>query len=154
MIAGRNHVCASMFFSGANLLELARDGYVVDGDFIARGLARNEDEFLAATGKELSLLWHAPFYKATQAMKDAGARAGYEYFEAGRFSLDAADYADGNGGRWHMKSSEIVLFYVENSFPGCRIPVTIGKSSSGRADYLYQKLDLLVDALIFEGFSF
>lgn len=154
MIAGRNHVCASMFFSGANLLELARDGYVVDGDFIARGLARNEDEFLAATGKELSLLWHAPFYKATQAMKDAGARAGYEYFEAGRFSLDAADYADGNGGRWHMKSSEIVLFYVENSFPGCRIPVTIGKSSSGRADYLYQKLDLLVDALISEGFSF
>jgi hypothetical protein len=37
--------------------------------------------------------------------------------------------------------------------PGSIIPVRVGQEEDGRGDYLYQKLDVLIDALIERGYS-
>lgn len=78
-IANANVVCASLFFTS---LDFASGEFVIDEEFVRRGLARNEDEFFALTGKELALLWHAPFYHATDAIREFGKNAGYEYVDA------------------------------------------------------------------------
>jgi len=56
-IALNNYECGSMFFT---ISDLTGDSFVMDEDFIRRGLARSEDEFYDCTGNELLLYWHAP----------------------------------------------------------------------------------------------
>ena len=77
-IAQSGHECAAIFFYNVNLM----DNVVYnDRTFIARGLARLEDEFLACTGKELSLYWHAPWNKADKKIREEGKAAGYTYID-------------------------------------------------------------------------
>ena len=58
-IADSGHEVGSLFYAYFNMTD-AR--FTVDSDFVKSGLARNEDDYYAATGRELSLLWHAPYY--------------------------------------------------------------------------------------------
>ena len=53
-----------------------------------RGLSRNEDDFYGATGQELTLLWHAPYYVTSPMILAAGARAGYRYVSGDVTVLD------------------------------------------------------------------
>ena len=140
-----------MFFTNA---DLTGKGFVISEDFIRRGLARNEDEFFAATGKELNLLWHAPFYKANQEIKTAGVNCGYRYVEAGRYSLDTITLEEAARGKpGYMSASQIIDFYAENVVDGDVIPVSAGISVGSRTDYLYEKLDLLLGTLLNQGFE-
>lgn len=143
--------CGAMFFTNA---DLTGKGFVISEDFIRRGLARNEDEFFAATGKELNLLWHAPFYKANQEIKNAGVNCGYRYVEAGRYSLDTITLEEAARGKpGYMSASQIIDFYAENVVDGDVIPVSAGISAGSRTDYLYEKLDLLLGTLLNQGFE-
>lgn len=148
-IVAAGHECASMYFSTADLTE---KGFIIDEEFIRRGLARNEDEFYAVTGKELNLLWHAPFYKANESIKKAGELSGYRYVDASRLSLDSRTLADSNG--WYLSADDIIRFFAENVSDGMVIPVTVGMPAGSRDDYLYEKLGLLIGNLLEAGCDF
>ena len=77
-IAKSGHECAAIFF---NNIDLTNKYIYSDPKFIAKGLARLEDEFFQTTGSELSVFWHAPFNKADQKIRDEGAAAGYQYID-------------------------------------------------------------------------
>ena len=63
----------------------------MDEDFIRRGLARNEDEFYQCTESELSIFWHAPFYKTTEQIIEYGKNAGYTYIDLKTENLEQSD---------------------------------------------------------------
>lgn len=150
-VAASGYECASMFFTTA---DLTAKGFVVDEEFIRRGLARNEDEFFAATGKELSLFWHAPQYKATDAMKKASAASGYRYVDCGALSLDTQTFERALLQKEnYFTASEIISHYAQNAHSGDVIPIITGISDGSRSDYLYDKLDLLITALWDAGFE-
>ena len=146
-ILSSGYECASSFYSSANLLQ---NNFVIDDDFIKRGLARNEDEFFATTGKELSLLWHAPYYVSNSAMKKAGESAGYKYVDAftkfnDRVTLEEQEKSQS---KIYFSSSELIEKYLENLYDGMIIPITLGNSSGSRFDYLYENFDLLISAIL------
>lgn len=143
------HDCASMFFTASDFREKR---FVIDEEFIRRGLARNEDEFFAATGAELSLLWHAPFYSADKKIKSYGEKSGYKYIDMSRLSLDTTTFeSDKNH---YLDASELVEFYVSNAEDKMIIPISTGISKGTRGDFLYEKLALLIEDLLEEGFEF
>ena len=152
-IVASGYECASQFFTAA---DLTGKDFVVDDDFIKRGLARNEDEFFAATKSELSLFWHAPQYKATAAMKQAGEAAGYHYIDAGKLSLDTVTLegaVSGGGRTQYLTASQIISYYISTVQAGYVIPVSTGIARGSRSDYLYEKLDLLIAALLDADFE-
>ncbi len=71
--------CASAFYTD---MDFSSRTFYIEKDFIRRGLARNEDEFFDATGKELSLMWHSPNYYADEKIVTAGEECGYYYIHA------------------------------------------------------------------------
>lgn len=151
-IAQSGYPCASMFFSDA---DLTAGDFIVTQEFIRRGLARNEDEFFALTGRELNLLWHAPFYKSSENIKKWGTDCGYRYIEAGRFSLDTVTLEDAAGGKpGYLSAGQMIDFYSENTQDKAVIPVSTGIAGGRRTDYLYEKLDLLIGTLQNQGFEF
>ena len=140
-----------MFFSCADLVE---NNFIVDKDFIQRGLARNEDEFFNATGKELSLYWHAPFYHSNQLMKTAGTEAGYNYVEVFNKFNDRITFEESKeSGKEYLNASSLVDSFAENLYDGIVIPVSIGTMDGTRRDYLYEKLDLLISSILENGYE-
>ena len=144
--------CASSFYCNANLLD---DSFTIDSDFIKRGLGRNEDEFYAATGKELSPLWHAPFYLADEKMRRAGSAAGYTYVEACTEPSDRITLEESMlFGKPYKNASQIIDELASSLTDGMVIPVNVGALPSGnRGDYLYQKLGILISAILNKGYS-
>jgi peptidoglycan/xylan/chitin deacetylase (PgdA/CDA1 family) len=155
-ILASGHSCASMFFTAA---DLSTEGYRIDEDFIKRGLARNEDEFLSATGKELSLLWHTPGYVVNDAIKKAGREAGYTWVNKGLAPPDGVtlEIAGTKKIPYYSASDMIETIYrvlsASNSREGFVIPVSVGVSNGTRKDYLYQKLDLLISVIVEAGYE-
>lgn len=125
-IVASGYECASGFFAMTDLTSSV--DFVIDEGFIKRGLARNEDEFYATTGTELSLLWHAPSYRANKTILAAGEKAGYRYVDA-------------------VVSEESVETLIEKVVPsvydGMIIPVCVGTDT--------QKIDLLISSLLDSG---
>ena len=151
-IVGSGHDCASMYFSAA---DLTSGGFIIDEEFIRRGLARNEDEFYAATGRELSLMWHAPFYKASAEVKRAGEASGYRYIEAGRLALDTYTLEKAaDGKKWYLGAKDLVKILVDSAEPNMIIPVNVGISDGTRTDFLWEKLSLLVGDFLDLGYEF
>lgn len=141
-IVRNGYNCNSMFFSQTDLTE---NNFVIDEDFIRRGLARNEDEFYACTGSELLPYWHAPFYKVNDKIMNYGKNAGYNYLDL------EAENLEGTGNN----PFELIQKYFDRAVEtsGGIIPVTIGYSQYKDSDYLYNYLDLLICALLDGGFE-
>lgn len=151
-IVESGHDCASMYFS---LTDLTERGFIIDEEFIRRGLARNEDEFYVATGRELSLMWHAPYYKSNKLIKKAGEESGYRYIEAGRLALDTYTLEKAaDGKKWYLSAKDLVKLYVDNAEPNMVIPVNVGLSDGTRTDFLYEKLSLLIGDFLDLGYEF
>ncbi|ULQ59417.1 polysaccharide deacetylase family protein [Brucepastera parasyntrophica] len=149
-IAKAGHQTASLFFS---TWDLSGTQYRIDEDFIIRGLSRNEDDFYNATGQELTLLWHAPFYVASPMIIAAGEKAGYRYISPDITVLDwVTSGQKTNVPGLYKKSAEIIEDVIAEKKPGSIIPVRIGKPG-GRDDYLFDKTDLLINALVEAGYS-
>ncbi len=143
--------CGSMFYTNA---DLTSKGFVVDEDFIRRGLARNEDEFFEATGKELSLIWHAPMNKKSDVIVKGGSASGYKYIDCSAFSFDTTTLENviTKSGEY-VSSAEIISRFISKAKDGDIITVSTGISKGTRKDYLYENLDLLISALLDSGFE-
>jgi peptidoglycan/xylan/chitin deacetylase (PgdA/CDA1 family) len=150
-IAAAGHETASMFFAPINLSD---SRYRIAGDFVGRGLARNEDEFFQATGKELSLLWHAPWYAASADIAAAAAAAGYRTL--GR-DVDPLDWVSRDDvrrlGITQLSAADIIDRIMEQTLPGSIIPIRLGLLPGGRRDYLFGRINVLLDALVRSGYS-
>ncbi len=152
-ILASGNECASSFFTSSDLLT---QSFRVDADFIKRGLARNEDEFFAATGGELALLWHAPNYHANSLMKNAASESSYRYVDAWTKFSDRVSLEDAmlSGGKIpYLDAGSIIGRIEEDLHDGMIIPVNVGNVSGSRTDYLYEKLDLLICTILDSGYE-
>lgn len=144
--------CASMFFSTS---ELTQPGFLVNEDYVRRGLARNEDEFNAVTGKELSLMWHAPYYAASEKIIQDGKKAGYDYIDIKNSDCDSVTLEQAVAGKGkYLCPGELIESYIKTLAEGEKvIPVTVGISRGTRESYLYDNLDLLISAILDAGYE-
>ena len=142
-----NFDCASMFFSA---IDLTDNEFIIDEDFIRRGLARNEDEFYQLTRKELSLFWHAPFYLKNSKILSAGEKTGYNYVEV----LD--DIRDLQELSKNQNIQEVLAKYIKiiETKDAVVIPIPLGYSTSLVNTPLYNNLDLLICTLLKKGYEF
>ncbi|MCQ2590010.1 MAG: polysaccharide deacetylase family protein [Treponema sp.] len=147
-IVNNGYETGSMFFTTTDLVN---NDFVVDEDFIRRGLARNEDEFFQCTGKELSLFWHAPYYSQNQSIVSYGNAAGYNYVNSSMKNNTDTLLLEKD-----TKPEKLIHTYCETlkKNGGGIVPVTAGFSQGNRTDPLYNYLDLLICALVDGGFEF
>jgi peptidoglycan/xylan/chitin deacetylase (PgdA/CDA1 family) len=150
-IADSGHEVGSAFFRSFNMVD-AR--FAVDAAFVREGLAANEDAYFAATGRELALLWHAPGYLVSSDIIDAGAAMNYTY--VGR-DLDPKDWVSeadaGSAPGIYQSAADLVERVVAAKRPGSIVPILVGPGAGPRDDYLFQKLDLLVNELFRLGYD-
>ncbi|MDR0785793.1 MAG: polysaccharide deacetylase family protein [Treponema sp.] len=150
-IADAGHETASMFFA---VINLSTSRYQIDADFISRGLARNEDEFFQITGKELQLLWHPPFYATSSDIEAAASKAGYLSISRDIDPMDSFSNDDiARMGVLQTPASGMVDRIMETKRAGSIIPIRLGLLSGGRNDYLFNRVNVLLDALIKEDYS-
>jgi peptidoglycan/xylan/chitin deacetylase (PgdA/CDA1 family) len=142
---------ASMFYAPVDLND-AR--YAYTNDFIAKGLARNEDEYHRATGRELVLVWHPPYYAINGNAATAAWGAGY--FTAGR-TIDPMDWVTREDARQYSltqySAGDMVDMIADAAKDGAIIPIRLGALPGGRDTYLFTRLGLLLDALVRAGFE-
>jgi hypothetical protein len=151
LLAGSGHEIGSMFFSAMDSTD-AR--FRIGDEYVRRGLARAEDEWFAATGKELSLLWHMPYYTVNSDILAAGASMNYRY--VGR-DLDPMDWVTRSDAARlpgaYLDAHRIIEKVVAAVKPGSIVPIRLGAMDGNREDYLYRELALLVDDLVGMGYS-
>lgn len=155
-IEDSGHEVGSLFYT---YFDMTDSRYEITEDFITEGLARNEDDYFEVTGAELSTLWHAPYYLVSPTIIRASRSMDYTY--VGR-DVDALDWVPRRDGpdvtSLYRSSAEIVERIVEEKQPGSIIAMRVGtpgESSAygGRDDYLFQKLDLLINRLTERGYD-
>lgn len=150
-IANSGQEVGSLFYADVNLTD---SRLRLDSAFIQDGLGRNEDLYYSLTGKELSLLWHAPGYITSSAIDAAAQAVGYEYIGRDVDPLDWVTEADGLAGTGlYLPVSAIIDRVMSLTKPGSIIPIRIGKPGGDRGDYLFEKLDLLINSLLSRGYS-
>ena len=116
----------SLFYA---CVDLTDEFFMIDEEYVKGGLARNEDEYYQCTKKELALIWHAPFYRSTKMIRDAGSSAGYSYID---FPVDYKTM-DTKAGKT-----------IESQI----IPVTLGLSKNEDGEAFARKLELLINSLL------
>lgn len=150
-LALSGHEIGSLFYTHFDMTD-AR--FKVDGEFIKRGLARNEDDYFATTGKEVSLLWHAPYYFTNSEIVNAASDMNYVYIGRDLDSLDWVTKEQSySAGSFYYPSSKLVERVMQQKKPGSIIPIRIGKTSGERDDYMFHNLDILINGLISQGYS-
>jgi peptidoglycan/xylan/chitin deacetylase (PgdA/CDA1 family) len=150
-IADSGHEVGSGFHAYFNMTD---SRFTVDEAFVKAGLARNEDEYFAASGRELSLLWHAPYYIVTSEMLAAAAEMNYLYVGRDMDTSDWVTRTESNEARGiYLGAADLVERLVAEKRPGSIVPVQIGVGEGGRGDYLFQKLDLVVNELARLGYA-
>ncbi|MFW6313379.1 MAG: polysaccharide deacetylase family protein [Spirochaetota bacterium] len=153
-IAGAGHEVGSLFFA---YFDMADRRYRITPEFIQEGLARNEDDYFDATGRELSLLWHAPYYFVSDDIIAAGREANYVYVGRDVDSLDWVPRRTDEGlSQLYMPSSQLAERILEEKKPGSIVSLQVGISEDargGRDDYLFQRLDILINGLLDQGYE-
>ncbi len=150
-IASLGHECASLFFAHIDLFD---SRYQIDGEFIKRGLARNEDDFFNATGRELSLLWHPPWYNTSPRFEKAAAEVGYT---TTGHDVEPYDWVSKSTTRQtavqYKNAAEILDAIVKDKLPGSIIPIRLGLNPGGRDNYLFHSVDILIEAIVKAGYD-
>lgn len=158
LLATSGYECNNLFFS---LLPLVSGAYKIDESFITKGLARCEDEFYSTTGRELSLLWHAPGYKVESRVIEYGKKAGYTYFSTDNIILEPAVL----GSDGALTKKRVLSVYTEalNKLSNSSnksseenvltIPITLGQGVNGGLS-LSDILEDVVNTLISKGCVF
>ena len=135
-------------------LDLSDSRFRVTGEFIARGLARNEDEYHKATGRELSLIWHPPWYSLSPEIALHAAAAGYRTVSR---DIDPGDWMSREDalriGMEPLFAAEMIDGIMDSVRGGSIIPVRLGLLPGGRKEYLFNKVELLLDAIIRAGYE-
>ena len=137
---------SNMFFSN---IDFCNNSFIVDEDFVRRGLARNEDEFFKCTGAELSLFWHAPFFSCDENVIKYGNKSGYTYVNSLHKNCDSQKLSR------DYKPEDLIYEYCNNLkyLDNTVIPISVGFSQGERFDPLYNYLDILICALIDNNFE-
>jgi peptidoglycan/xylan/chitin deacetylase (PgdA/CDA1 family) len=150
-IADSEHEVGSLFYAYFNMTD---SRFTVDTEFVKAGLARNEDDFYAATGRELSLLWHAPYYIVDSEIISAGASMNYAYVGRDLDSYDWVAATESNQARGiYLSAADLVERLIALKKPGSIIPLQVGAGTGQREDYLFQKLDILINELTTRGYD-
>jgi peptidoglycan/xylan/chitin deacetylase (PgdA/CDA1 family) len=150
-IAESGHEMCSLF---STYFTMTDSRFGVDRAFVKAGLARNEDDYFAATGRELSLLWHAPYYIVSSAIIADAAGMNYTYVGRDVDSYDWVAATDFNKARGiYMPAAELVERIIRLKKPGSIIPIQVGMVGGPRDDYLFQKLDLIINELSLLGYQ-
>lgn len=156
-IADSGHEVGSLFYTYFNMTD---PQFKINADFIKQGLARNEDDYFSVTGKELTLLWHAPYYFVRSDIVKAAQDMNYTYVGRDVDSLDWVVKRDDFGiNKTYFPSADLIERIMKQKQPGSIISMRIGKPGdsqigSWREDYLFQKLDLLINLLFARGYRF
>ena len=150
-IADSGHEVGSLFYVHFDMTD---SRFRVDPEFIKRGLARNEDDYFALTGREISLLWHAPYYFTSTDIIRASREMNYVYI--GR-DVDPLDWTWKIGSSYDAgdvrSAADMVERIIDLKAPGSIIPLRIGEAADVRSDYLFQYLDLLINGLVSLGYE-
>lgn len=145
VLVNEGHEIGSLFYSN---IDLADRQYDLDEDFIIRGLARNEDDFFRATGHEITTLWHAPWYYVNTMIIEASKKINYTYVSR---DIDSLDWVSSIEEDLYAPSSQLVERIIEQKQPGSIISLNVGVEGP-RDDYLYQRLDAVLDAFLSQGY--
>ncbi|TVQ22253.1 MAG: polysaccharide deacetylase family protein [Spirochaetaceae bacterium] len=152
-IADAGHEIGSLFFAH---FDMADRRFQITSDFIREGLSRNEDEYYAATGRELSLLWHAPYHFVSDEIVSAGRSANYTYVGRDVDSLDWVSTATAERlGQLYLKSADLIERVLAEKRPGSIVSMRVGIPDDGRGtrdDYAFHRLDVLLNGLIERGY--
>ncbi|MCX7787673.1 MAG: polysaccharide deacetylase family protein [Spirochaetes bacterium] len=154
-IAYSGHEVGSLFNTYFNMTD---PQYKVTPEFIKQGLARNEDEYFQATGKELTLLWHTPYYILRDDFLQAAREMNYTFVGRDVDSLDWVVKLTETGLHpLYLPASDLIERILELKKPGSIISFQVGKPENGqkgnwREDYLFQRLDLLINRLLEKGY--
>ncbi|MBN2441605.1 MAG: polysaccharide deacetylase family protein [Spirochaetales bacterium] len=150
-IANSGHEVGSLFYSYFNM---TNSKYNLDKEFIKKGLGITEDEYFAATGHDLDLYWHAPYYFVNSGIIEASKEMNYTY--VGK-DIDTMDWVSENESSItrgiYLTSSELIEKIMKDKKPGSIIPILVGLPQGKRKDYLFQKLDTLINALLNKGYT-
>jgi peptidoglycan/xylan/chitin deacetylase (PgdA/CDA1 family) len=150
-IAESGHEVGSLFSTWFNMTDSRFD---VDRDFVKGGLARNEDDYFSATGRELSLLWHAPYYIVNSEIIAAGAEMNYAYVGRDLDTYDWVTSSESNQARGtYLPAADLVERIIAEKKPGSIIPLQVGVGDGRRDDYLFQRLDLVINELTRRGYA-
>ena len=149
-IAESGHEVGSLFYSYFNMTDTS---FQINKEFIKQGLARNEDEYYSITGRELSLLWHAPYYFTSTDINQASREMNYTYVGRDVDPLDWVPFGDPATRAFYMPAADLVERALKLKKPGSIIPVKVGDTIPGRSDYLFNSLDTLINGLISLGYS-
>lgn len=150
-IAQSSQECASMFYISTDLVSI--QDFIIDESFIRRGLARNEDDFYSLTQRELSVLWHTPYYSYNDQIVEAGNQAGYTFVHKAIDTKDTETFDMLHAPASQYIYTDNVIENIINALsPGAVIPIAVGINGE-RVDYLYQKLELLVIAIQEAGYD-
>ena len=155
-IASSGHEVGNLFYT---YFDFSSGRFQITPDFIRQGLARNEDLFFEATGRELSLLWHAPYYFVSPPIISASRQLNYAYIGRDVDSMDWVALRDHSGiSRLYKPTARIIEDVMEAKKPGSIIAMTVGRPGDdrpdgGREDYLFHRLDVLLNGLIERGYS-
>lgn len=149
-LAGSGQEVGSMFYADFDMTDTR---FTIDEDFIRKGLSYNEEEYFSTTGKELAPFWHAPYYFENTDIVAASKKQNYTYI--GR-DFDTLDWVPGDKGgvlnSLYLNTSDLISRIMKLKQPGSVIPVTIGRDAL-RGDYLFDRLDLLIEALKASGYD-
>lgn len=156
-IAAASVEVGSLFYTN---FDMSDTRFSVSEGFIQQGLARNEDEYFSVTGKELALLWHAPYYFIREDILSAASEMNYTYVGADVDSLDWVPRFSTEGvSRLYAPASDLIERIIRIKKPGSIIAMTVGRPDEKdivrrRDDFLFTKLEVLINALIERGYRF
>jgi hypothetical protein len=95
-----------------------------------------------------------PDYYLTNTILKAGENSGYTWIDKGLAPQDYVTYEKSLEEEiQYLSTSEIIDYVIENLEPGAIIPISVGIASGTRGDYLYDKLDVLISAILSEGYE-
>ncbi len=149
LISESGHSVGSLFYTYFNM---ADPRYQINREFLKKGLARNEDDYFITTGKEMSMIWHTPYYYLNKEILDTTGVLNYIY--VGK-ELDIPDWVGTTSTQNTLYKDNLTIIHdiLDSVVPGTIIPVTLGKFSE-RDDYLYRQLGMLIEGLILQGYDF
>ncbi|MBN1647080.1 MAG: polysaccharide deacetylase family protein [Spirochaetales bacterium] len=144
-IAESGHEVGSLFYA---YFDMTDSRYIITKEYIKQGLARNEDEYFAATGSELALLWHTPYYFVNSDIVAASSEMNYRYIGRDVNPLDWLALRNTPG-----SVADLIERIVSLKKPGSIIPIRVGLADDGKTDYLFTNLDLLINSLMLLGYE-
>ena len=125
-------------------LDLTAPGFIIDTSFVRQGLARQEDDWFAATGKELGLLWHAPGWVEGPALV-AGARDA-------NYKTVGTDLLYTVGPDKTVDVPALIEALLKAKKPGSIVPLTLGLKDSTTGESFFNRWDLLLNGLVEAGY--